>query len=145
MWKCAGDSLVAVRNLRVLRRRRIELAHLVGKLLHLLFQRLQVGEDGHALVKDGATGELQAILRQVAERRVLGGDDAAVVERLDAAQNLQQRGFAGAIGAHQPTRSLRREQPVKIFEKKFGAEAFAGRGKLDHERSRSVAFLLAPR
>ena len=28
--------------------------------------------------------------------------DRAVVERFQAAEHLQQRGFAGAVGAHQP-------------------------------------------
>ncbi len=56
----------------------------------------------------------------------------AVVERLDAAEDFQQRGFAGAVGAHQPDAIVRRDEPVEIFEQELGAEAFAGRGELDH-------------
>ena len=98
----AGDFVIAVGHLLVLARRWIELAHLVGQLFHLVFHRLQVAEDRHALVEDGAAFQAQAILRQIAEGRVLGARKRAVVERLDAAQHLQQRGFAGAVRAHQP-------------------------------------------
>ena len=93
----AGDGVVAIGHLVIFARSRIEFAHLVGELFHLGFHRLQAAEDGHALVEDGAAFETQAILRQIAEGGVLGGGDGAVVERLDAAQHLQQRGFAGAV------------------------------------------------
>ena len=63
---------------------------------------------------------------------LLGGDDAAVVERLDAAENLQQRGFAGAVRADQAHALVRSDEPVEIFEQELGAESFAGRGELDH-------------
>ena len=68
----AVDALEAVGDLRVFRDSRIELAHAVRELFHLLLQRAQVGEDGHALGEDGAAGERQAVLRQVAEGGVPG-------------------------------------------------------------------------
>ena len=135
----AGDALVAIGHLRVFGGGMVELAHLVRELFHLLLQRAQVAEDRHAFVEDGAAGELQAILRQIAESRVLGGGDAAVIERLKAAQNLQQRGFAGAVGADQADAIMRSDQPVEIVEQELGAEAFAGGRELNHRRERLIA------
>ncbi len=62
----------------------------MGQVLLLLFERAQVGEHGHALGEDGAAGERQAFLRQVAEGdALLGGQDAGI-EAFDAGQHLQQ-------------------------------------------------------
>ena len=113
----------------------------MGEIFHLLLQRTQVAEHRHAFVEDGAAGELQAILRQVAEGRVLRRRDAAVVERLHAAQNLQQRRFSRAVGADQPNAFVRRDEPIQVVEQEFGAEAFAGGGELNHVEA-SVALLL---
>ena len=102
------------------------------KLRHLLLDRAQVGEHRHAFIEDGAAFKTKPILRQIAEGRVPGGDDRAVVERLEAGENFQQRGFTGAIRADQSDAGVRSDEPVKIFEEKFGAEAFTGGGELDH-------------
>jgi hypothetical protein len=121
------DALVAISHLRVFVRGVIQFGNLVSEVFHLLLQGAQVGEDRHAFVEDGASGELQAVLREVAEGGVFGGDDAAVVERFEAAEDLQQRGFAGAVGAHQSDASVGGDEPIQIVEEKLGAEAFAGR------------------
>ena len=108
------------------------------ELFHLLLERAQIGEDRHALVEDGAAGKLQAVLREVAECCVLGGDDRAVVERLEAAEDFQQRGFAGTVGADQADTRVSRDQPVEIFEEEFGSESFAGGGELNHDRCKGL-------
>ena len=131
--KFAEIALIAIGYLGVFVRRVIEFGHLVSEVLHLLLQRAQVAEHRHAFGEDGAAGELQAILREIAEGGVLGRDDAAVVERLQAGQNFQQSGFAGAVGADQPHALVGSDQPIKIVEEKFGAESFAGRGELNHD------------
>ena len=43
-----------------------------------------------------------------------------------------QRGFAGAVGADQADAVAGRDQPVRVFEEEFVAEAFSGAGKLNH-------------
>ena len=47
-------------------------------------------------------------------------------------ENLHQRGFAGAVRAHQADAVAGRDEPVGIFEEKLVAEAFSGAGKLNH-------------
>ena len=76
--------------------------------------------------KTRAAGERQSVLRQIALRDALGEADGAVIERLHAAQDLEQRGFAGAVAADQAGALLGRDQPVAIFEEKFVAETFPG-------------------
>jgi len=116
----------------------IQFGDLVGEVFHLLLQRAQVGEHRHAFVEDAASGELQAILREIAEGSVLGRNDAAVVEGFEAAEHLQQRGFAGAVGAHQSDASIGGDEPIQIVEQKLGAEAFAGGGELDHDNCKFI-------
>ena len=48
----------------------------------------------------------------------------AVVERLDAGENLQQRGFAGAVGADQADAIVRRDQPVEFPKRILGPKRF---------------------
>ena len=136
--KMAEDNLVAIGHLRVLVGVVIEFRDFVRELFHLLFERAQIGEDRHALVEDGAAGKLQAVLRKVAESRVLGRDDRTVVECLEAAENFQQRGFAGAVSADQADTRVRRDQPIEIFEEEFGSESFAGGGELNHDRCKGL-------
>ena len=58
--------------------------------------------------------------------------DGAVVERFHAAQDFEQRGFAGAVAAHQAGALLGRDQPVAVFKQKLVAETFPGPLELDH-------------
>ncbi len=124
--KVAQYALIAFGDLVIFTRSRIEFAHLVGELFHLHFQRLQPTEHGHTFFEDGAAFETQAILRQIAEGSVFCRRDGAVVERLDAAQDFQQCGFAGTVGAHQSHAVVGRDEPIQIVEQKFGAEPFSG-------------------
>src|SRR5580700_4923371 len=64
--------------------------------------------------------------------RSLGDDERAVVEGVEACENLHQRGFAGAVRAHQADAVVGRDQPVGVFKKKFVAETFSGAGELNH-------------
>ena len=111
----------ALGHLRVLGAGGVELGHAVREALLLLFQRAQVGEDGHALGEDGAAGKRKALLRQVAEGDALLRGDGAGVEALDSGQHLEQRGFAGAVGADDAGALVGRDQPVEVFKEDFGA------------------------
>ena len=103
-----------------------------GEVFLLVFERAQVGEDGHAFGEHGAAGKREAFLRQVADGDALLGGDGAGIEALDAGQHFEQRRFAGAVGAHDAGALVGRDQPVDVLEKDFGAVAFAGPGELDH-------------
>ena len=120
------DALVALRDLRVLRRCVVELGHAPGQLFHLLFHGAQLRKDRHALGEHGAPGERQPILRQISGADALGPADGAIVEAFGARQNLQQGGFAGAVCAHQTHAVARRDHPVRSFEQELVAIAFAG-------------------
>ena len=63
----AFDPVEALGDLRVLRAGGVELGHAVRQRFLLLFHVAQVGEHGHALGEDGAAGEREAVLRQVAD------------------------------------------------------------------------------
>ena len=95
------EALIALRDLRVFRRGVIELGHASGQVFHLLFHLSQLGKNRHALGEHGASGEREPVLRQVAGADALGRAERTVVERLDPRENLHQRGFAGAVRAHQ--------------------------------------------
>ncbi len=110
----------------------VEFRHVSGQVFHLLFHVAQLREDRHALGKDGAAGERQPILRQVPGADALGPADRAVVEAFRTRQNLQQRGFAGAVRAHQADAVARRDQPVRSLEEELVAIAFSGGGELNH-------------
>ncbi len=120
------DALVALRHLRVLRRRVVEFGHASGQLFHLLFHASQMRKHRHALGEHGASGERQAVLRKISRADALGPADRAIVEAFGTGQNLQQRGFAGAVRAHQAHAVARRNHPVRPFEQELVAIAFAG-------------------
>ncbi len=96
----------------------------------------QVREHRHALGKHGASGERQPVLRQVSRADALGPADRAIVEGFNASQDLQQRGFAGAVRAHQADAVARRDHPVRPFEQELVAIALAGGGELKHSINR---------
>ncbi len=122
----------AVGNLSVLGAGGVELGELVREGFLLLLESQQVGEDGHAFGEDGAAGEGEPFLRQVADAGALHDGDAAGVERVHAGQDFEECGFAGAVGAHDAGALVGGDQPVQILEECFGAEAFGGPGELDH-------------
>ena len=82
--------------------------------------------------KTRAAGEREAVLRKISGGRAFGDGERAVVERVHAGENLHQRGFAGAVSAHQADAVAGRDQPVHVFEEEFVAETFSGAGKLNH-------------
>ena len=121
------EALVALGDLRVLGATLVELRHAPGELFHLLFHGAQFGEHRHAFGEHGAAGERQPILRQVAGADAFGAADGAVIETF-VPRDLQQRGFAGAVRAHETDAVARRDQPVSSFEQQLVAEALAGGG-----------------
>ncbi len=123
-----GDLGVAVGGGDVLARFRVGLGDGVGELLVFSFERAELVEDREAFVEDGAAGEREAILRQVADGHAFDVGALAVVERLDAGEDLQQRGFAGAVAADEAGALIRCDEPVDVFKEEFWAEAFAGAG-----------------
>ena len=62
----------------------------------------------------------------------LADADEAVIERFDPGEDLQQRGFAGAVRAHQADAVVGRDHPVSVFEEELVAETFPGGGQLNH-------------
>ncbi len=104
----------------------------MGERFQLPLHGVEFSEHRHAFGKHGAAGKREAILRQITSRGALGDDERAVVEAVQAGENLHQRGFAGAVPAHQADAVAGRDQPVGVFEKEFVAETFSGAGKLDH-------------
>ena len=123
-----GDLGVAVGGGVVLGGLGVRVRHGVGQLLVFDFERADLVEDGEALVEDAAAGEREAILREVAEGHALGVGALAVVERLDAGEDLEQGGLAGAVAADKAGALIRRDEPVDVFKEEFWAESFAGCG-----------------
>ena len=83
------------------------------------FEGVDLVENGQAFVEDGAAGERDAVLRQIAGADAFHHVDGAVIERFDAGEDFEQRGFAGAVGADDADALLRRDQPVEVFETEF--------------------------
>jgi len=86
----------------------------------------------HALGEHGAPGEREPVLRKVARADALGCAERTVIERLDPRKNLHQRGFPGAVRAHQADAVPRRNHPVRSLEQELVAVTFSSRGKLNH-------------
>ncbi len=128
-----GDVGVAVGGGAVLARAGVGGGERVGDLFGLALQRVQMVEDGEALGKDGLAAEGEAVLRQIADGHALDTGERAVVQGLQAGEDLEQRGFAGAVAADQAGALVRRDQPVGVFKQEFGAESLAGGGELKHQ------------
>ncbi len=126
------QTVIAVGDLGIFRALMVEFGDLVRKRLQFALHGVEVAEHRHALGKHGAAGKREAILRKISGGRALGDDERAVVEGVEPGKNLHQRGFAGAVRAHQADAVVGRDQPVGVFKKKFVAEAFSGARKLDH-------------
>jgi len=124
--------VVALGDLAVFVALVIEFRHATGEVFLFLFERAEGIENGHAFGEDGAAGEIDAVLREVAGADAFGGVDAAVIEVFDAGEDFEKRGFAGAVGADDADALLGRDEPVQVFKQDAGAEAFPGFGKLNH-------------
>jgi len=86
---------------------------LLDRFVHQCFVQ-QVGEDG-------AAGEGETFLGQVADAGALHGDDGAGVERLHASHDFREGGFAGAVRADDAGAFVGGDEPVEVFEECFGA------------------------
>ena len=104
----------------------VEFGDLVSESFEFPFHGVEFGEHRHAFGKHGASGKREAILRQISGRRAFGNNQRAVVQRVQAGENLHQRGLAGSVRAHQSDAVSGRDQPVGIFKEKFVAETFSG-------------------
>ena len=111
----------------------IQLGHLAGQPLHFTLHLVQLVENGEAFVKHGAARELQPFLRQIADADAARLVEGSVVQRLETGENLHQRGFAGAVGAHQRSFFVVADKPVGFKEKNSRSEAFTGIFKSKHE------------
>src|SRR5580658_1126554 len=98
------------------------------QLLILSLKGADLVEDGEALVEDAAAGEREAVLWQIAQGHALGVCALAVVERLDAREDLEQSGLAGAVAADKTSALIRCDEPVDVLKEQFRAESFAGSG-----------------
>ena len=126
------EAVIAVGHLGIFRAGVVEFGDFMCQLFQFPLHGVQSGEHRHAFRKHGAAGKREPILRQISGSRSLGNNERAVVERIQAGENLHQRGFARAVRAHQTDAVVGRDQPVGVFKKKFVAETFSGAGKLDH-------------
>src|SRR5471032_868067 len=102
------------------------------QLFLLTLHLVDLLENRKALGEDRAAGKREAVLRQVAALDSTLLREGAVVERVDAGKDFEQRGLAGAVGAYQADAIMRRDQPVKFLEEDLGAKALAGCGELNH-------------
>ena len=127
-----GDVGVAVGGGGVLLGFRVGGGEGVGELFGFALEGVEVVEDGEALGEDGFAAQGEAVLREVAEGHAFDAGELAVVEGFDAAEDFEQRGFAGAVAADEAGALVRRDQPVDVFKEEFLAEAFAGGGELEH-------------
>ncbi len=130
--KLAIDVMKAVGGSGVFGTGGVELSQTLVQGFEFALHVAQVVEDGHAFGEDGAAGEREAVLREVTETDTLGKSDGAVIEAFQAAEDLQQRRFTGAVGADQAGAFLGGDQPIAVVEQKFGAESFSGALKLNH-------------
>ena len=128
----AVHALEAIGDLPVFLARRIHVGHAMRQRLQLFFHRLQTGENRHAFVEHRAALQRQAVLRKVARRDSLRSGERAVVQAIHPGQDLQHRGFSGAVGAHQTHAVLGVDQPVEVLKEKFMAETFSGSSELQH-------------
>ena len=126
------DAVVAVGDGVVFRAGVVQFRHAVRQRFQFRFHGAQVVEHRHAFGKDATAREREAVLRKISGRRSLRNDQAAIVERVHASQNLHERGFAGAVAADQADTVAGRDEPVRVFEEEFVAETFSGAGKLNH-------------
>src|SRR5260370_31279584 len=126
------QAVVAVGSVGIFWTLMVELGDAMSQRFQLPLHRMQFLENSHAFGENGAARERETILRQVPSRRSLGDNERAIIERIQPGENLHQRGFAGAVRAHQADAVARRDQPVGIFKKKFVAETFSGPRKLNH-------------
>ena len=76
-----------------------------GEFDGLALELVEVVEDGEAFGEDGAARRARPSLREVAEGDALVAGDGAVVEGLDAADDLEEGRFAGAVAPTRPVRS----------------------------------------
>ena len=126
------QAVIAVGDVGIFRAGVVEFGDAVGERFQFPLHGVEFGEHRHAFGKNGAAGKREAILRQISGSGALGNDERAVVERVQAGENLHQCGFAGAVRAHQSDAVAGRDQPVGVFKKKFVAETFSGARKLNH-------------
>ena len=94
----------------------IQFRQLPGQPLDLPLHLVEFVENRQALLEDRSPRELQSLLRQIADADAARLLECAVVQSLQPGQNLHQRGFAGAVGAHQRGLLLVSDQPVGLKE-----------------------------
>src|ERR1700733_12822644 len=96
--------------------------------LHLVYAI----KDGKAFGKDGASGEREASLREIAALNAALLRHGAVIKRVHAGEDFEQRGFAGTVRADQSYAVMWRDEPVEVLEKDFWAKALPGCRELNH-------------
>src|SRR6185437_7103306 len=124
--------VVTLRDRTIFQALMVQFRHPMRQIFLFLLQSAKRIKDGHALGEHRAARKIDAILRKVAGDNALCGIDRPIVERLNLRQNLQQRRLPRTIRADNTNALLRRNQPIEIFKKNAGAEAFPGFGKLNH-------------
>ena len=77
----------------------VGVGHFAGEFPEFNFHIFDVVEDGHAFVEDGAAGEGESVLGEVAGGEAFGEGEVAVVEVVHAANDFEEGGFAGAVAS----------------------------------------------
>ncbi len=88
--------------------------------------------------EEGAATVLQAVLRQVTERRPLGRLDIAAVSLHLAGEHAQQGGLAGAVFAAQTDPVPRTQMPVDVGKNAPSAKILDDVFELQHGRGYST-------
>src|SRR5579883_85464 len=111
---------------------RVEFRERGGNRLQLFFQAEELIEDRKAFVEDGAAGDREAVLREVADAHPAGALHLAVVKAVDAGKDLHERRLAGAVCSNQSSPLVGGDEPISVFKKKFRAKSLARVGELQH-------------
>jgi hypothetical protein len=110
----------------------IELSHLPCSAFDLALHRAQFVEDRQALFKDGAPGQLQPLLRQVADAHAAGLLHHAVVKAFETGEHLHQRGFSGAVGTDKRGFLVAADEPIGFEKENARTKPLAGILQREH-------------
>ena len=132
------QDVESIGNLRVFSTNVIQLGHADSELFEFLLHRANLVEDRDAFDEDRPSAKRETILRKITRRNSLRAHDAAVIERFDSGKHFQQRGFSRPISADHANAVVGCDQPIKIFEQQFVAEALSSARELNHKRQQAI-------
>ena len=117
--------LVAVDRQGTIADRRVVRRHLMLELVDAVGERIEMLRPRHRRLEDGALRCLGKILRQVPDAEVSRPMDLARVGRMDAREDLEQRGLAGAVAAHERGSTAQWQRDRHVAKEHARAMCFA--------------------